>query len=67
MSYCNIRDFIAFGEMGRGFYYLPKDNTIYKRGEGIEYTPVCKPKRKPIIKVINKEFRHKKIIKWVRK
>jgi len=56
-------DFIFFGL--NGFCYLPQDNTIYKKGIGQNYKPIIKTNSKPIIKVTNKEFNHKKILKWV--
>lgn len=57
-------DFIFFGL--DGFCYLPQTKSIYKKiCCKQEYFFICKPKKRPIIKILNKEFNHRKITRWV--
>jgi len=60
-TYCNSSDFIPLRN-GKAEYYLEKDNTIYKKGKGQNYKPIRKLNKKPKIKVINREFNHRKVI-----
>lgn len=58
MTYCLSGDLIP---LGKGYFYLEKDNKIYLKGKGQRYKPIKKLKNIPKIKITNKEFNHRAV------